>query len=151
MRGCATMGAVYEIVDAAPSAEDYIRLRHAVDLPCGSVAAVERGLTAGWAAVTAVTEVGDTVGMGRLIGDGALFLQVVDMVVLPAHQRAGLGGRILDRLLEQARQGAPEAFVSLIADPPGQGLYARHEFIDVDPSLGMRWLGSRGGSSDIVR
>ncbi len=141
---------MYEIVDAAPSAEDYIRLRTAVELPCGSIAAAERGLAAGWAAVSAVTAGGDTVGMGRLIGDGALFLQVVDMVVLPEHQRAGLGGRILDALLIRARQGAPEAFVSLIADPPGQGLYARHEFVDVDPSLGMKWMGSRGGPSRIV-
>lgn len=136
---------MYEIVDATPSPEDYVRLRTAVELPAGSVEAARRGLAATWAGVLATTDEGNTVGMGRLIGDGALFLQVVDMVVLPEHQRAGLGGRILTRLLDRARHDAPEAFVSLIGDPPGQGLYRRHDFVDVDPSVGMRWLGSRGG------
>jgi GNAT superfamily N-acetyltransferase len=135
---------VYEVTDGVPNADDYVHLRSAVNLSSGSAAAAARGLAATWAAAIATTAAGETVAMGRLVGDGSLFLQVVDMVTLPEHQRQGLGGRVLNRLLTRARHDAPEAFVSLIADPAGQDLYRRHDFLDVEPSLGMEWLGSRG-------
>ena len=32
-----------------------------------------------------------TVGMGRILGDGGWYFHVVDMAVLPEHQRRGLG------------------------------------------------------------
>jgi ribosomal protein S18 acetylase RimI-like enzyme len=65
--------------------------------------------------------------MGRLIGDGGWYFHVVDMAVLPEHQRRALGGAVLTYLLEQIRQRAPrDAYVSLLADPPGRRLYARY-------------------------
>ena len=68
-------------------------------------------------------------------------LHVVDMAVLPAHQRRGLGDRILGTLLARIRQTAPPgAYVSLLADPPGRRLYARHGFevvTDTGDSLTM--------------
>ncbi|EJU03034.1 hypothetical protein DACRYDRAFT_106212 [Dacryopinax primogenitus] len=39
------------------------------------------------------------VGMGRIIGDGTLFLQIVDIVLLPAHQHLGLGKFIMWELM----------------------------------------------------
>lgn len=38
--------------------------------------------------------------MGRLIDDGALFLQVVDIAIHPAHQHKGLGKQIIQKLVE---------------------------------------------------
>jgi GNAT superfamily N-acetyltransferase len=53
------------------------------------------------------------VGMGRLIGDGGWYFHVVDMAVLPAHQRRGIGDCILTWLLDRVRDAAPpDAFVS---------------------------------------
>ena len=40
---------------------------------------------------TSPTESQPVIAIGCLIGDGALFLQVVDIAVHPAHQRKGLG------------------------------------------------------------
>jgi len=87
---------------------------------------------------------GATVGMGRLIGDGGWYFHVVDMAVLPAHQRRGLGDWVLGWLLDRIREEAPpDAFVSLMADPPGRRLYARHGFTENrDAAIGMAmWLG----------
>ena len=80
--------------------------------------------------------------MGRVIGDGGWYFHVVDMAVLPDHQRRGLGSAVLTYLLEQIRAGAPKgAFVSLLADPPGRRLYARHGFAESAPdSVGMALL-----------
>jgi ribosomal protein S18 acetylase RimI-like enzyme len=76
--------------------------------------------------------------MGRLIGDGGWYFHVVDMAVLPEHQRRGLGSAVLRYLLEQIRERAPrDAYVSLLADPPGRQLY-RYGFVESVPdSLGM--------------
>jgi GNAT superfamily N-acetyltransferase len=96
----------------------------------------------GWVACHVVHEpTGETVAMGRVIGDGGWYFHVVDMAVLPAHQRRGLGDRVLTWLLERIREQAPpDAWVSLMADPPGRKLYAKHGFT-VGDSLGMsRWL-----------
>jgi len=80
-----------------------------------------------------------TVGMGRVIGDGGWYFHVVDMAVLPDHQRRGLGDLILTALLDRIRRDAPAgAYVTLLADPPGRNLYAKHGFSDTAPmSRGM--------------
>jgi ribosomal protein S18 acetylase RimI-like enzyme len=94
----------------------------------------------GWAATHVVEDAtGVTVGMGRLIGDGGWYFHVVDMAVLPEHQRRGLGDLILTELLARIRRDAPEgAYVTLLADPPGRKLYAKHGFSDTAPaSVGM--------------
>ena len=77
--------------------------------------------------------------MGRVIGDGGWYFHVVDMAVLPDHQRRGLGDRILTELMQQIRSKAPPgAYVTLLADEPGRKLYARHGFVETAPgSIGM--------------
>lgn len=61
--------------------------------------------------------------MGRAVGDGSIFILVVDMCVLPEHQSRGLGRKILNAILEWIDQHAPNAYVTLGADPPGVKLY----------------------------
>ena len=77
--------------------------------------------------------------MGRVIGDGGCFFQVVDMAVVPEHQRRGIGDAVLTHLLDRIRDAAPPgAYVSLLADPPGRRLYAKHGFRETAPlSIGM--------------
>jgi len=81
--------------------------------------------------------------MGRAIGDGGWYFHIADMATLPAHQKRGLGSMVLNALLAQIRAAAPgEAFVSLMADPPGRPLYSRYGFAeDREGSMGMSlWL-----------
>jgi GNAT superfamily N-acetyltransferase len=77
--------------------------------------------------------------MGRVIGDGGWYFHVIDMAVLPDHQRQGLGAAVLDRLLAEIRDRAPAgAWVNLLADPPGRALYRRRGFAETAPgSIGM--------------
>lgn len=127
-----------QILDRAPTPEDHARLRDAAGMSTLPAASTPRGLVGSWFAVTARAPTGEVVGMGRLIGDGALFLQVVDVAVDPAHQGRGIGSAILRRLLDHVDRHAPDAYVSLVAEPPGQALYRRCGFVDVAPSLGMK-------------
>jgi ribosomal protein S18 acetylase RimI-like enzyme len=77
------------------------------------------------------------VAMGRLLGDGALFLLLCDVAVHPEHQRRGLGKRIMQTLVDYIDEHAPDAYVSLVADTPAQKLYPLYGFRDVKPSVGM--------------
>jgi GNAT superfamily N-acetyltransferase len=77
--------------------------------------------------------------MGRVVGDGGLFLFVVDIAVTPAWQRRGLGRRIMQALMEQVHARAfSYTQVGLIADGPAHLLYEQFGFRSVAPeSQGM--------------
>lgn len=130
----------YQLVMAAPPVADYLRLRQESGLSPKTEEQATAALPGSWAACHVVADgSGEVVGMGRLLGDGGWYFHVVDMAVLPAHQRRGLGDAVLRALLDRVRETAPPgAYVNLLADPPGRPLYARHGFTETAPgSVGM--------------
>jgi ribosomal protein S18 acetylase RimI-like enzyme len=129
----------YRLVWAAPPVADYLRLRRESGLTPKNEAQATAALPGSWAACHVVADDGEIVGMGRLLGDGGWYFHVVDMAVLPEHQRRGLGDAILGALLVFIRHAAPPgAWVTLLADPPGRRLYERHGFTETAPgSVGM--------------
>lgn len=79
--------------------------------------------------------------MVRLIGDGHIFLHVTDMCVLPAYRGRGIASKLLDEMLSWIDGNAPDAYVSLIGDPPAQSMYGKKGFKKPD-GIGMfrsRW------------
>ncbi len=129
----------YTLIDGPPDADSYVALRVAAGLTPRTAAQAEAALRGSWAAVHVVDEGRRPVGMGRLLGDGGWYFHVVDMAVLPGHQRRGIGDAILEWLLRRIEQLAPPgAYVSLLADGPGRRLYERHGFSPTAPrSIGM--------------
>jgi GNAT superfamily N-acetyltransferase len=130
----------YRLVDGPPAVPDYLALRELAGLSAKRADQAEAAVRGSWAAVHAVHEAtGATVGMGRVLGDGGWYFHVVDMAVLPEHQRKGIGDAVLTALLDAIRRAAPPgAYVNLLADPPGRRLYARHGFAETAPhSIGM--------------
>ena len=43
----------------------------------------------------------ELVGTGRVVSDGVVHAMIYDLIVVPGHQCAGTGGRILERLVER--------------------------------------------------
>ena len=80
----------YELVSGVPNVADYRRLRESSGLTPKTEAAAELALPNTWFGVHVVFE-NEVIGMGRIIGDGGCHFQVVDMAVLPEHQKRGLG------------------------------------------------------------
>ena len=130
----------YRLVDAAPGVEEYLALRQRAGLSPKTREQAAAALPGSWAACHVVHEASrQTVGMGRVLGDGGWYFHIVDIAVLPEHQRRGLGDAILRSLLDRIRGQAPKGdYVNLLADPPGRCLYARHGFAETAPhSVGM--------------
>jgi ribosomal protein S18 acetylase RimI-like enzyme len=130
----------YRVVEGPPTPDDYVRLRLKAGLSPKSIQQARAALPGSWFACHVVcSEKHETVGMGRVLGDGGWYFHIVDMAVLPEHQRRGIGDEVMRKLLERIRQEAPPgALVNLFADPPGRRLYARHGFSSTAPnSIGM--------------
>ena len=72
------------------SPEDFIRLRIAVGRVAIPLPQAEAALRTGLFSVTAFCE-GKAVGMGRFVGDGAMYWYIQDMAVLPEYQGRGIG------------------------------------------------------------
>ncbi|GAA4898172.1 hypothetical protein GCM10023333_34460 [Ferrimonas pelagia] len=82
---------------------------------------------------------GETVGMGRIVGDGGLNYELVDIAVAPAHQSKGLGRVVMEHQMAYLENAAPpDAYVSSMTDVPA--LYGKFGFVLARPgSEGMVW------------
>lgn len=121
------------LVDRLPTDVEHRALAEAVGwhhaFEWSTMAASLRGSTLGVVALD-----GDrVVGMGRVVGDGVKYFHVQDVVVIPELQGTGLGGRLVDRLLELIAELAPApAFVALFSTTEGSGLYTSRGFSEGD-------------------
>lgn len=118
----------YELKYETPSIDDYIEIRLAAGLSRKSVEAAEIGLSN---TICAVTIYNDElpIGIGRVIGDGGCFFEIVDIAVRPEHQKKGLGEMIMQGLMTYINDNAPDtAYVSLMADHGTPEFYKRFGF-----------------------
>ena len=128
----------YELVEALPTLEQYQQLRIESGLSAKSAAAATSGLAGSWYGIT-IGHGDAVIGMGRIIGDGGCFFQIVDIAVLPAYQGQGLGSRIMAALIQRLETYAPAtAIVTLLADGDAVHLYRKFGFeLSAPASVGM--------------
>lgn len=118
----------YKVKHIAPTPEDYINLRVEAGMSSKSMEAASVGLKSSLFAVTVYND-STLVAMGRIIGDGGAFFQIVDIAVKPDHQGKGLGKLVMRELMEYLNQNTYEgSYVSLIADDPANKLYEQFGF-----------------------
>ncbi len=81
----------------------------------------------------------NVIGMGRVIGDGGCFCQVVDICVIPEQQGKGIGKLIMENISNYIKAKLPKScYISLIADGDASFLYEKFGFEDTMPeSKGM--------------
>jgi ribosomal protein S18 acetylase RimI-like enzyme len=107
----------YVFVNNVAPAEDFCRLRVISGLT-RPLDAAKRALPASCYGVH-IEYAGQIVGMGRIIGDGALNFEIVDIAVDPGHQGNGLGRKIMQNLMSWFENHvSPGAYITFVADVP---------------------------------
>lgn len=94
-----------ELRDNVLTAEDFIRLKVATGFMNRPIEQVEQALNNGLFNVVALCD-GKVIGMGRLVGDGAMYWYLQEIIVLPEYQGKGIGKSIVNRLLEHIKTTA---------------------------------------------
>lgn len=117
---------MYQTIEQVASVDDFIRLRDISGLSPRSREAAKIGLPNSLYGVK-ITFNDEVVGMGRVVGDGALNFEVVDVAVDPAHQGKGLGRMIMQNIMNYLDKTAQKnAYITLMADVPA--LYEKFGF-----------------------
>jgi len=117
---------LYQTLEQVASVDDFIRLRDISGLSPRSRDAAKVGLPNSLYGVQ-ITFNDEVVGMGRVVGDGALNFEVVDVAVDPAHQGKGLGRMIMQNIMDYLDKTAQKnAYITLMADVPA--LYEKFGF-----------------------
>jgi ribosomal protein S18 acetylase RimI-like enzyme len=118
----------YSVKEKVPSIDEYITIRLAAGLSRKSVEAATIGLKNGLFSVVAYHDK-TPIGIGRVIGDGGCFFEIVDIAVIPEHQKRGVGDLIMRTLMAYIHKNAPStAYVSLMADHGTPKFYERYGF-----------------------
>ncbi len=114
--------------DGPPSPEEYVALRAAAGLGPRSLSAARIGLPTSVHAICA-REGGHLRAMGRVVGDGGCFVQVVDIAVAPDAQGRGLGRAVTARLVAWCEANLPpDCHLSLVSSERAVPLYRAHGF-----------------------
>ena len=120
----------YLIENRLPSLAEYESLCRAVGW--GNImnfAAAATALPRSITGVVVFSADNDLVGMGRIVGDGAIYYYIQDIVVAPAYQKRGVGTAILTQLCDYIRREAPpQAFIGLFSVPEAIDFYRKFTF-----------------------
>lgn len=132
------------MIHSTPSVDTYMSLHASTGLTPKTAQAATIGLANTLFSVQIANSSSPTtiVGMGRMIGDGGCFFQVVDIAVLPAHQGKGLGKMIMKELKDWMNENVPKSgTVLLFADGRANELYKQFGFVETSgltpSSVGM--------------
>jgi ribosomal protein S18 acetylase RimI-like enzyme len=135
------MSETYTVSERTPAVEEYNRVRGAAGLSVKDELAAQRGLANTLYAVCIMHE-GTAIGIGRVIGDGGLFYDIVDIAVVAEHQKKGIGKMIMDALMAYIHAHAPAtALITLQSNKGVAPFYERYGFKarDADmPAMNIR-------------
>lgn len=109
--------------------EEYFYLRNCVGWHNFSENQTKDALNHSVYSVSAVDQ-NQTIAMGRLIGDG-MYFTVVDVVVHPEYQKMGIGGKIIEMILEYINRVTPtdgRSSVQLISEKGKEHFYEKKGF-----------------------
>jgi GNAT superfamily N-acetyltransferase len=129
------MAEAYKVAERTPTVREYNDVRRAAGLTVKNEAAAERGLANTLYAVCIMHDE-TVVGIGRVIGDGGLFYDIVDIAVVEGHQGKGVGKMIMDALMNYIDAHAPPtSLVCLMANKGIAPFYERYGFKAREPDM----------------
>src|SRR5688500_4975766 len=113
-----------------PNVKEYNGLRRRVEWPTFDEASVKEALSN--TPFSMVVHDEDTiVGMGRIVGDTAIYLHVADVIVHPTYQGKGSGKLIMNEVMKYVNTvGGKDTNVGWMASKGREGFYRGFGFIE---------------------
>jgi len=125
----------FVVIERTPTVEEYNHVRQAGGLTVKDKVAAQQGLAHTLFGVCIIYN-GATIGIGRVIGDGGLFYDIVDVAVVAEYQKKGVGKLIMDALMRYIDANArPSSLVCLMANKGIASFYERYGFKARDPDM----------------
>jgi ribosomal protein S18 acetylase RimI-like enzyme len=112
--------------------DTYLLLRKSVGWKTLSKEQAKRALEGSLYTVV-VYDDGQAVGMGRLVGDGAVICYIQDLIVVPGHQGMGIGGILMNELISHAQSlqlEGTELMLDLMCAKGRESFYKKYGFIE---------------------
>jgi len=118
----------YVLMDRLPTVEEYHRLREAVGWEKMDREPTEMGLHNSLYSVCVLFD-GRVIGYGRVVGDGAIFFYIQDIMVQPEFQKKGIGRRIMSAIMDYLKVHArTDSFIGLMAAKDASKFYEKFGF-----------------------
>ena len=84
------------------------------------------------------------VGFGRVVSDTVMHAMIYDLIVLPEYQGQGIGGKILERLIEKCRETGVRD-IQLFCARGKRSFYEKRDFVvRPDDAPGMQYVRQGG-------
>ncbi len=114
------------------SEKEYLYLRDKVGWVKLSKKQTEAAIKNSLYIVKAVDEEGNIIGMGRIVGDGAVICYIQDLVVIPEAQGKGVGSLIINELVayvKSIKEDETTMMLCLMCAKGREKFYEKHKFI----------------------
>lgn len=114
------------------SVEEYLYIRKCVDWKQLGINQAQQAIERSLYFVKAVDDDGKLIGMGRIVGDGAVVCYIQDLVVIPEYQGKGVGSMIIKSLIEfveSIRFENTTMMLCLMCAKGREPFYKKHGFI----------------------
>lgn len=120
----------YDLIDRVPTIHEFNDLRKSVEWSEFDEGTILKVLNSTVYSVCAVVD-HKAIGMGRIIGDGAMYFYIQDMVVNPSFQGKGIGKGIMKKLLNYIKLNAKEgSLIGLMSAKDKEGFYRSFGFAE---------------------
>ncbi|KOP66811.1 GNAT family acetyltransferase [Bacillus sp. FJAT-18019] len=117
------------ITEDFPQSKEYMDLRVEAGLPEVEETVAETALPRSLLSVLIRDDNNRLIGMGRVVGDGAFYFQLVDIMVAIPYRDHGIEEMLVSELLKHLEKIAPSgAEITVITDVPGIKMYQNAGF-----------------------
>ncbi len=111
--------------------DTYLKLRKTVNWKTLTREQAEKAIQGSLFTVVAFDN-GQPVGMGRIVGDGAVICYIQDLIVIPDYQGSGVGQKIMEYLIDYVKKSKlpdTEIMLDLMCAVGREEFYKKYGFI----------------------
>jgi ribosomal protein S18 acetylase RimI-like enzyme len=121
----------FTTIQRRPTPGEYNTLRQLANWPIFKIELIEQALKNSLFSVVIEDEAAKVVGMGRVVGDNAIYLHIQDVIVHPDFQRQGVGKIIMNELMDYVQSvGGPNTNIGLMCSKGREAFYKEFGFIE---------------------